>query len=519
MTAWRGAALKNRLPSRPGRGLIQRAGLNSIQARLTFIALFFIIATAVTMGVAGYRFMIRFESERFRDHFSLLASYLAGSAELGVLLGNEEILAALCDGMLKIDDVQWVEVVDRSGTLILRRSHPDLDREWGVAKAPVMSRSLSQGEALFTSAETTLEELGQVAIGYSLGGLDRIREQFARRFILISLALSLAPVAMYWGLARAINAPLRGLVEVAKQVSRGRMNVRAAGGSLRESRALAGAINEMLDALETKRRELNEANAAVARQQALAEVGKFSMIVAHEIKNPLAIIKGSLDILRKEEPADADLKRQMAEYMDDEIGRINKLIEDFLLYARPRTPSFDEVPVRRLIEDLKKRVFLMSEEIRLGVTLEENEEARLRCDTALLERALLHVARNALEVSAGKGPVDFDILCFGGRILFTIRDRGPGIRPDLVKKIFEPFYSTKAKGTGLGLAIAKEVITAHGGTIRVGNRPDGGASFSVRLPLVGAPSPAREDVAGEDSAAPYPSPLPQEENNAQDTDR
>ena len=336
---------------------------------------------------------------------------------------------------------------------------------------------------------------------------------------IFALLLSLAPVAMYWGLARAINAPLRGLVEVAKQVSRGRMNVRAAGGSLRESRALAGAINEMLDALETKRRELNEANAAVARQQALAEVGKFSMIVAHEIKNPLAIIKGSLDILRKEAPVDPELKRQMAGYMDEEIGRINKLIEDFLLYARPRTPVFEEVPVRRLIADLKKRVALLSDEIRVSVTMEEGEDAVLRCDAALLERALLHVVRNALDVAAGKTPVDFDVLCFGGRILFMVQDRGPGVRPEDAKRIFEPFFSTKAKGTGLGLAIAREVVTAHGGNIRVGNRPEGGACFSVRVPLSGALPQAGEETA--DAAEPTPRPgasLSPEEKNVQDTD-
>ncbi|NLV25323.1 MAG: HAMP domain-containing protein [Deltaproteobacteria bacterium] len=519
MSTLRGTGIKDQLTRQAGRGLFRRAGLNSIQARLTFIALFFIVATALTMGGAGYRFMVQFESERFRDHFSLLASYLAGSAELGVLLGNEQILAALCDGMLKIDDVQWVQIVDRSGNLILRRSHPVPAREWGVAEAPVMSRSLAEGESLYTSAETTVKELGRVAVGYSLGGLDRIKRQFAQRFVFISLLLSLAPVAMYWGLSRAINAPLRDLVAVAKEVSRGHMDVRAAGGSLRESRALAGAINEMLDALETKRRELDEANAAMARQQALAEVGKFSMIVAHEIKNPLAIIKGSLDILRKEAPVDPELKRQMAGYMDEEIGRINKLIEDFLLYARPRTPVFEEVPVRRLIADLKKRVALLSDEIRVSVTMEEGEDAVLRCDAALLERALLHVVRNALDVAAGKTPVDFDVLCFGGRILFMVQDRGPGVRPEDAKRIFEPFFSTKAKGTGLGLAIAREVVTAHGGNIRVGNRPEGGACFSVRVPLSGALPQAGEETA--DAAEPTPRPgasLSPEEKNVQDTD-
>ena len=465
---------------------LRKIRMHSIQGRLTAIAFFFIIGTAVTMGVAGFRLTVNFENERFRDHFNLLASYLASNAELGVLLENKKILEGLTDNMLAVSDVQAVKILGKNGEVILQREHESPPAELGFVSAPVVSQAMGPGDSPFLAQGEYEELLGQVVISYSHAGLEQLKKSLAFRFVLVSLLLALVPVVLYWLLSRAISAPLLGLLVVAGQVSRGRMDVRAHGGSLQETNTLAGAINEMLDALELQRHKLDEAHAAMARHQVLAEVGKFSMIVAHEIKNPLAIIKGSLDVLRKEGQIDALLKKQMMGFLDEEIERINKLIEDFLLFARPQTPALLPVVIDDLVVKLEQRLRFMSGNIQAEMDIHDRQGGReLCCDQGLLERALLNIVRNAMEVSTAEDAVQVGVSCTERRLVFTVQDNGPGVLAEDLPRIFEPFYSTKAKGTGLGLAIAKDVVRAHGGTISAVNRKGGGACFTVSLPLKG----------------------------------
>ena len=446
--------------------------LNSIQSRLTAIAFFFIIGTAVTMGVAGFRLTVNFENERFRDHFSLLASYLASNAELGVLLENKKILEGLTENMLAVSDVQAVKIVGPNGEVIVQKAHDDLPADLDIVSAPVVSHAMGPGDSPFLAPGEAEEVVGQVVISYSHAGLAQLKKLLAFRFVVVSLLLALVPVVLYW------------LLSLASQVSRGRMDVRARGGSLHETNTLAGAINEMLDALEAQRHKLDEAHAAMARQQVLAEVGKFSMIVAHEIKNPLAIIKGSLEVLKKDGPLDPELKKQMMGFLDGEIERINKLIEDFLLFARPQTPALRPVAIDGLLADLGQRLRFMPGNIQLEIDVPAGQGGReLRCDPGLLERALLNIVRNGLEVSKPEDAVQVGVACSDRRLVFTVRDSGPGVPAEELPRIFEPFYSTKAKGTGLGLAIAKDVVKAHGGMISVVNPEGGGACFTVSLPV------------------------------------
>ncbi|PLX78831.1 MAG: hypothetical protein C0614_08310 [Desulfuromonas sp.] len=462
-----------------------RLGLNSIQGRLTAIALFFIVGTSATMGIAGFRMTVNYESVQFREHFNLLASYMASNAELGVLIGNREILEELVDNMLKVSDVQRVEIADRQGKLILRREHsaPDLDLE--TVTAPVYGQAMDRGESLFLPDDAEVEMIGKVSLAYSLSGLVELKQRMALRFVFISLALAVAPVLMYWTLSRAISAPLQELLGVAGAVSRGQLDVRAHRNSLREIDTLSGAINEMLDALERQRWELNEANAIMARNQVLAEVGKFSMTVAHEIKNPLTIINGSLDIFRKGEQVDGQTKQRMMGFVDEEIVRIDRLIEDFLLFARPRPPEFVEVSANGLIDSLLQRVSLFNPEIAIRVDAGIDGTGRVHSDQQLLERALLNVVRNAVEASSSPGQVLVEVAKNGNALQFRVSDDGPGVDPESLEKIFDPFVTCKAKGTGLGLSIARNVLNAHGGMICAANRDQGGALFVVSLPLLG----------------------------------
>ena len=457
-------------------------GLNSIHGRLTATAFFFIVGTAVAMGVVGFRYTISFEKARFHEHFQLLADYMASNAELGMLLGNKTLLDELAENMLKVQNVQRIEIIDHQGRIILQSDMTTEKILLGSVSAEVFSRPMTPTENPILGEEAKREILGEVRLNYSLGDLELLKTKLALAFLAIATLLTLVFTAVYLHISRAIRSPLKDLLKVAQKVSAGELNVRAEGGSLQETSTLANAFNEMLVALQLQRRKIQESNDLVARQKALAEVGRFSMTVAHEIKNPLAIIMGSLGPLRKQ--PEPEIKEKMLSFIDDEIERINKLIEDFLQFARPKPGSLRLQPVDALLTNLVSRIELFSHQVRVIIPFREYGRGKeLKADTALLGQALLNIVRNALDATGQTGEVRVTIDCTGEELIFCVMDNGPGIKKDDFDKIFDPFFSKKAKGTGLGLAIAKEAIEAHSGSLTAHNQQGGGACFVLSLPL------------------------------------
>ena len=482
------------------RALSRRLGLNSIQGRLTSIAVFFILGTALIMGLFGFRFAVDFERQRFADHFQLLATNLAGNAELGVLLGNRDILQGLTDNMLALRDVERVEILDNQGQILIRRQGSRPQPQLGFVSAPVFAQTLDVDQNPFLAGENSpAQPLGEVRIGYSLAAIDELKRQLAGGFVLLSLLLGMVPLFFYWRLSKAIRAPLQDVLDVAGKVSRGQMTVRAEGGTLQETETLARAFNEMLDALQQQRRQIRQANEEAARQRVLAEVGKFSLTVAHEIKNPLAIINGSLAILRRQEPVDPELKTRMFGYIDEEIVQMNRLIEDFLLFARPQATALQPLSVADIVRQLSQRLRLLDADVRIDDQLDDAQrQFQVLCDQAQFERALFNVIRNALEMSPEPGSVSIQVTLADPWLNVAVKDSGPGVNKAQQRTMFDPFVTTKAKGTGLGLAIAQDVITAHQGQITVSNNPDGGACFTLSLPLAAAHPPC--EVGGKANA-------------------
>ncbi|MEA3240981.1 MAG: ATP-binding protein [Pseudomonadota bacterium] len=459
--------------------------LDSIQSRLTQVALVIIIGSSLAVGLAGFRLTGRFLSREFHQSFKLLAGNMAGNAELGIMIDDRKMLDRLVKTMLSQQYVKGAAVFDNANQMLAQAGMDNKNRSYGETTisitAPIRSLQM-RNEALIISESSQYETVGHVELRYSLSGLEQLKATIARQFFFISIVLVLAAVFIYWLMARLIAAPLKDLVEVSHQVSQGQMDVRARGGRFHETRILATTFNEMLTALGHQRQELRQMYEEMNRQQTLAEVGKFSLMMAHEVKNPLAIIRGSLDLLKKDD-CDEKTKASLYIYLDEEINRINRLMEDFLLFARPKAPSLAQEEMGELVRNLTKRMELAGENQQLKIeTRIAPEPCMVSCDIQLLERAMGNLVKNAMEVSRKSQPVTISSGTEGDRWYFCVEDRGPGIKPENLAKIFTPFFTTKAKGTGLGLAITREIINAHGGKIGAENRKDGGAVFSFWIP-------------------------------------
>jgi signal transduction histidine kinase len=456
----------------------------SIHSRLTGVAFVFLMGTSLAMALVGIRLTTTFLSGRFHEHFRLLASYMARNAELGVLFRNSNMLDQLAKNMLEQKDIEGVLITAASGESLIKMEKEKSSVPVMQVTAPVMSARMGEANFLL-SGNGTPEQVGMVTITYSVEGLHQLSRAMAFRFMGIAVFLAFASVLVYWVLSRSITAPLYHLVRAAQEVSRGDMDVHAGGGSFLETRTLAKTFNEMLDALKRREAALQEAHASMAKQEAMAEVGRFSMMVAHEVKNPLAIMKGSVDVLRQPgiQPETAET---MLFYLEEEVKRINGLMEDFLLFARPREPRVDRVRMDDLVRGVAAKLDLISSMESGVVRLDLKEDGRFcSCDPDLLERALTNVIRNGIEAAGPQGVVNVSTTADATSWSVRVTDRGPGIPPEHVEKVFEPFFTTKAKGTGLGLAIAKRIVEAHGGEIRAETGESGGACFIITLPVVG----------------------------------
>ena len=236
----------------------------------------------------------------------------------------------------------------------------------------------------------------------------------------------------------------------------------------------------------------------LAQQAALARLGQMAAVVAHEVRNPLAGIKGAIQVmLSRRSASDAE-----APVMRDVVTRIDALgdlINDLMVFARPRAPQPTAVQVRSLLMEAALQLRRDPAGAALEVTI-EGPDCTLTADAELLRAAVLNLFLNAAQASQGKGRIAVRIARRDEQCVLDIRDGGPGIPPELRERVFEPFFTTKARGGGLGLPIARRTAELHGGTLTLACPPDGGCLFTLALPLQPAAAPA-EPAAGLEARA------------------
>jgi PAS domain S-box-containing protein len=234
-------------------------------------------------------------------------------------------------------------------------------------------------------------------------------------------------------------------------------------------------------AIHTDITERKRAESKLREQTTLARLGEMAAIVAHEVKNPLAGIRGALQIIGSRLPAD-NRDRPILKDIQERLDALNDLLEDLLLFARPKEPRAVPTEVRPLIETtvgLFKRDPGMSG-VRVSVL---GDSPTILADAEQLRRVFLNLLINAGQAMDGHGLVHVVVSSKNGACEIAVKDEGPGIPPDVLERVFEPFFTTKHRGTGLGLSTARRILERHGGSLQVNSSPGSGALVLVSLPL------------------------------------
>lgn len=381
-------------------------------------------------------------------------------------------------------------VVDGAGSLITA-GHPhaaeDLSaasRSGGPAEATALRRgSLGGAPALVAVAPvegTDWSVIAALPIALALAPLARLRDTT------IAGAVGLVALILVTGMltSRTVTRTLRELGTAARRFGRGAMYELPRPRTRDEVAHLVEAFSRMAQDLEHSRGEIERLHETeMERAQQLATVGELASGVAHEIRNPLTGVRGAIDLALRGLAAE-EATRVLLEEAQRQLARMENATTQLLRYARP--PELREVVVDA--NELAERALhvVTPEADRRGVRLRMEpsaDAAPVRVDPELMVQVLVNLLLNAVDVTADGGTVTLWIARHAPEMWLGVRDTGPGVPQHQREQVFRPFFTTKGQGTGLGLSISRQIVTRHGGSLRIEDTPGGGATFVVALPM------------------------------------
>lgn len=240
---------------------------------------------------------------------------------------------------------------------------------------------------------------------------------------------------------------------------------------------MAGSIRDVTEA--------RRVETLMHEQATLARVGQMAAVVAHEVRNPLAAIRGVVEIIRTRFPEESTDRRVLGDLLT-RVDALDALVTDLLVYTKPAAPKMASASIMALLRD---SVALVGHDpacagIRVEVT---GDDVRLMVDSLQVSRAILNLLNNAVQAMRGQGTIVVSGRLEPSVYRIEIRDSGPGMPPEVLERSLEPFFTTKTRGTGLGLPIARQVVERHGGTLRIESHAGAGTSVTVELPASAPP--------------------------------
>ena len=504
-----------------------RAARGSLGAKFILAIATLIIALmgAVTFVVDRHQRQALIEQARLRA-FSL-GKGLAAVSE-GYLLSYNFIQLEQVVENLQSDeeDVVYALAHRRDGRVAVYSGRSDLQGK--SLDDPVSRRALEATEALVQEivipqtgepgydvaipiyAPGGTHKWGTIRLGFSLQRAYTLIHKTRRDLFIISLVAILFGISLAVYMAMRIARPIGQLVAGVHEFARGsydhpiRVNTRDEIGYLATAfEQLGTALQSHRASLEDEKRLLEDANRRLRETQQqlieserLAAVGKLAARVAHEVNNPLAIIKTGIRIIRNQSQADDPMKDNLQE-IEEEIGRIARIIRELLDVSRP-SPTREIVQVNRVVQSLERLLeqSLREKQITLSVALDPALPP-VRMSSDQLKQVILNMVRNAEDAMPGGGRLSIRTACQEGRVELSIADTGCGIPEEHLRHVFDPFFTTKAKeqGMGLGLWVSYGVIQAANGTIVVESDFGKGSTFRVSLPT----SPTEAEVPADET--------------------
>ncbi len=313
---------------------------------------------------------------------------------------------------------------------------------------------------------------------------ERSLAEIAKTKYILYVLLAISPLlagALAFAFVRQFTGSVNTLLDATRKLKGGELGHRVAA-QKDEFGELASAFNEMAGSLQDQIRKMQRAEQMVVAAELAAGL-------AHEIKNPLAGIKVAMNVLSVEATL-SDEDRAVLGKVIGEVSRVEVLMKNFLNFTKPPKPQLAPIQVNNLLNTtlafyLKHHSLPPGEPNRIDIVKDLRPLPATNADPVQLQQVVLNIVLNAIHAMPAGGTLT--VRTFHEEVPDFIRveisDTGNGIKAELIDRIFQPFFTTKAKGTGLGLAISKQLVEQQGGSIGAANNPGGGSTFTIRLPV------------------------------------
>ncbi len=433
----------------------------------------------------------------FRDLFQArkqLYAEQARSVSRGLPPKLEQVQAYLQGAVSRTPRLRQATLLDAQGAVLAEAEakEPNPDGEWRAAPARVTLRDGSVLECTFAIEARFFAELDDAReLGEFYQSAGALRSDIRRSYLKAFAALlagwaALAALAGLW-LARRTTRRVSDLIRAVRELARGNLEIQVdPGAAADEVAGLARAFNTMV-------REVRESRDRIVYLEKISGWQEVARRLAHEIKNPLTPIQLAFQQLEvrfralpDRDPEIEKLVGEVGEIVREEIGTLQRLVEDFSAFAKLPEVRPEPADLAGFVEEFVRTNPQLAESADIEVTRGVGESP-VAIDRTLMRRVLANLVKNAAEASRpGRARVHLGIARFGDLAILTVADEGPGIERGLRARIFDPYFTTKGDGTGLGLAIVKKIVLQHGGEIEAGERPGGGALFTLSFPASGS---------------------------------
>jgi signal transduction histidine kinase len=430
----------------------------------------------------------------------------------GLPAGRAQGGAYLADALARTPRLRRVAWMGADGSVVAEREAQTAfeEGEWREAPARVALPDGGRLDCVFAIEARYFAELADArSVAEIARDVDRLRGGIRRGYVLAFGAFLLvwATAAAVAGvlLARSATRRIAALVGALPRLAAGDFTVRVdPGRSDDEVAGLVRKFNEMVG-------EVKQGRDRIVYLEKISGWQDVARRLAHEIKNPLTPIQLAFQQLQarwkkvpaeQREPEFEKLLSDAGEIVKDEIGTLQRLVEEFSGFAKLPEVRPEPAELGAFVDEFVRTSPQLTGAADLEV-LRASGDAPAALDRALMRRVLTNLCQNAIEAAApARARIHLGVARTRDRAVLTVADEGPGVDRDLWARIFDPYFTSgKVGGTGLGLAIVKKIVLQHGGEIQVGDRPSGGASFTIALPLAVPPAEPRAGTAGTENPA------------------
>jgi len=412
-----------------------------------------------------------------------IARILSHASIPGILSNNYTELQGLIDSIQRQENYIDIKIVNADTVILAATNSLDIDKVFNtdIIRKVFSSKNEVIEEKILKDRQHYLDLAYPVLSPEKLLGAAfirvRVEESYNKirrtRNIIIFTGLFFLLVSFFitYNVSKVITKPIRRLFVLSKEFGMGKFKQRITIDSKDEIGELSKQFNQMADDIMKLEEEIKQSERFTA-------LGKAASIISHEIKSPLTALEGYTNKIIQHLD-DKTLHQEFQQIVNTEFKRLKELLSNLLSFSKKEHLSFKTLNLKELAD---YTINLVEKKENVDITIDINKNLSVKGDFFKLVEVMLNIIKNAQEALEDKGKIEITAARKDGETVVKISDNGPGINPDILEKIFEPFVSSKRKGTGLGLAICYKIMKEHNGTIEVESQKGAGTSFKLSFP-------------------------------------